>query len=345
MTDYFTNGPSLDSGSYLITEFDKKFFKKLIDIMPNDACLVDTTWINDPKVFKNFVDWQLTVDKPRAFLYSGMDWSSEIQGTPVSNMAHKFFPYRFDCTHIGNANQGHYFSFWVEFIDAHREYFFDDVYLGRPTFEHHFMCLNNKCNPHRAYLLNKMFQDESVWKRGNISVIERDDRYDFPHPIILYENRPRHLVKKFKQSEILSDHHIANDIVTLGDPRHWRSHFLTVVTESCHHTDVFLSEKIFKPIIGLRPFLAVGDRNLYPKLKEFGFDTFDDLFPNVGIDTDNYERRANNLLKDLSNFCLTPQKDLELIYDSIYNRLERNRENMISLIKKNKEWIQDLSKL
>tara|TARA_Y100000385_G_scaffold10716_1_gene11188 strand:+ start:280 stop:1317 length:1038 start_codon:yes stop_codon:yes gene_type:complete len=345
MTDHFTNGASVASGSILITEFDRKFFSMLTSNIPDDVCLIDTTWIDDPNVFKNFVDWQRTVDRPRAFLYSGMDWSSVSQGTHLAKTAHTFFPHRFDCTHIGNANEGHYFSFWVEFIDAHREYFFDDAYTSPPDFQHHFMCLNNKCNDHRAYLLNAIFKDERVWKRGNISVIEQDKRYNFQHPIILEESRPRELVKKFYKWETLSYKHIKNDIVSLGDPRHWRSHFITVVTESVQHSDVFLSEKIFKPLIGLRPFLALGDRNLYAKLRNLGFDTFDDLFPNVGLWHDNYQHRANNLMKDLSNFCQTPLSDLDPIYNSIYTRLERNRENMISLIETNKQWIQDLSKV
>jgi hypothetical protein len=344
MTDHFTNGPSVSSASILITEFDREFYKKLASLMPDDVCLIDTTWINSPKVFKNFVDWQRTVDKPRAFLYSGMDWSSETC-EPLSTAAHMFFPYRFDCKHIGNTNQGHYFSFWVEFIDTHREHFFDDAYTRTPEFEHHFMCLNNKCNQHRAFLLNKMFQEEIIWNRGNISVIEQDDRYDFPHPIILEENRSPELLEKFYEWEKISDKQIANDIVSLGDPRHWRSHFATVVTESCQHTDVFLSEKIFKPLIGMRPFLALGDVNLYSKLREFGFDTFDDLFPNVGLHETNWERRANNLMEDLRKICHIRLSDLDDVYDSIYTRLEHNRDNMISLIEKNKRWIQDLSKL
>ena len=344
MTEYFTNGPSINSASILITEFDRKFFKKLVDVMPDDVCLVDTTWINDPKVFKNFVDWQLTVDKPRAFLYSGMDWSSENCDT-LSRAAHTFFSHRFDCKHIGNTNKGHYFSFWVEFIDAHRQYFFDDEYTTTPNFQHHFMCLNNKCNSHRAFLLNKMFGEETVWKRGLISAIQKDDRYIFPHPIIIEEERPASLVEKFYDWELVSDKQIANDIVSLGDPKNWQSHFVTVVTESCQHTDVFLSEKIFKPLIGMRPFLALGDTGIYEKLREFGFDTFDDLFPNVGLYETNYERRANNLMKDLQKICLTPIQDLDDVYASIYTRLEHNRENMVSLIEKNKRWIQDLSKL
>ena len=50
-----------------------------------------------------------------------------------------------------------------------------------------------------------------------------------------------------------------------------------VVTETTIHSDVLLSEKTFKPIIGLRPFLILGDQNLYKKLVEMGFDVFEDM--------------------------------------------------------------------
>ena len=40
---------------------------------------------------------------------------------------------------------------------------------------------------------------------------------------------------------------------------------------------VFISEKTFKPIIGKRPFIVLGDYNLYKKLHDWGIDTFDDI--------------------------------------------------------------------
>lgn len=343
MTDYFTNGPSIKSGNNQITDFDRVFFKRILELIPDDVCLIDTTWINDPITFQKFVDWQITTDKKRAFLYSGMDWMNT-HCEPVCTAAHIFLQYRFDCTHIGNTSEGHYFSFWVEFIDFYKKYFFDECYTSKPNLQYHFMCLNNKPNDHRRYLLNKIFEQEIIYKKGNISVLQRDAGYNFEHPIILEENRPPELVSMFYDHEVLSDKHIANDIISLGDPIHWNSHFVNVVTESAAHTDVFLSEKIFKPIIGLRPFLALGDRNLYPKLREFGFDTFEDLFPNVGLDVDR-DKRADNLIKDLKKVCLTPIEELDRIYSSIYNRLENNRNLMAELITKNKQWIEDLKTL
>ena len=66
----------------------------------------------------------------------------------------------------------------------------------------------------------------------------------------------------------VNDNHLANDIISLGDPNYWNKHFCAVVTESVMHSDVFLSEKTFKPLIGLRPFIILGDGGLYDKLKE-----------------------------------------------------------------------------
>jgi hypothetical protein len=43
--------------------------------------------------------------------------------------------------------------------------------------------------------------------------------------------------------------------------------------------NAFVSEKIYKPIIGLRPFVINGSPGIYRWLKNAGFDCFDDVFP------------------------------------------------------------------
>ena len=89
----------------------------------------------------------------------------------------------------------------------------------------------------------------------------------------------------------------------------------------------------------------MGDKNLYSKLREFGFDTFEDLFPNVGKDEDNYEKRCDNLLVDLYNLCTMSLDDVDKLYKSILPRLEKNRNTVLTLMMANKKWIEDLKKI
>lgn len=340
--NHFTNGADVQSGSILLTDFEKVISRKLLSALPEDTCLVNTTWFSNKETLSKLKQWEC--DKSRAFLYSGMDWENTTC-TDDSKETHDYLNDRFETVNVGNVSDGHYFSFWLEFICRHASYFFDGAYCLEPEIEYHYMSLNNKCNDHRALLLNSIWEDANLWNKGNISVLTPDERYNFVGPIVLDEDRPSSLSNMFHEWEKLSDTHISNDIVSLGDPVHWRTHFATVVTESCHHSDVFLSEKIFKPLIGLRPFLAVGDKNLYSKLRDFGFDTFEDLFPNVGKDEDNYEKRCDNLLVDLYNLCTMSLDDVDKLYKSILPRLEKNRNTVLTLIMANKKWIEDLKKL
>ena len=46
---------------------------------------------------------------------------------------------------------------------------------------------------------------------------------------------------------------ITNDIHSFGHNANWNNHFLNIVSETTTYTDVFITEKTFKPIIGERP--------------------------------------------------------------------------------------------
>jgi hypothetical protein len=78
-------------------------------------------------------------------------------------------------------------------------------------------------------------------------------------------------------------HGIVNDIVSLGDPVNWRRCFLNVVTETvfdvsqCH----FVSEKIFKPMLGHRPFLVYATDGAVSWLDQHGFQNYTKDFGDI----------------------------------------------------------------
>ena len=112
-----------------------------------------------------------------------------------------------------------------------------------------------------------------------------------------------------------------------------------MVTETTDFTNVFITEKTFKPILGRRPFIILGDNNVYSVLKEWGFDTFDDLFGN-GYNTPSTEDRIiwiTDVIRDLSK-----QKNLDKLLLSLKPRLENNYKNLLEIAKLNRKSLYNL---
>ena len=116
---------------------------------------------------------------------------------------------------------------------------------------------------------------------------------------------------------------IPHDIHSLGNLNIWQRHFLTVVgeTEFLPWDPTFVSEKTWKPILGLRPFVINGQSKAYRWLRDRGFRTFNHVWP-VDIDSatelDTHDKIAE-VIKWLGNQDLT-QLYQQLLPDLIYNR-------------------------
>lgn len=76
---------------------------------------------------------------------------------------------------------------------------------------------------------------------------------------------------------------LPNDIASLGNLDNWRRCFLNVVTESCFRVTAnwFVSEKIFKPIIGLKPFVVLADDGAVTWLTQHGFQHYCNDFEDI----------------------------------------------------------------
>ena len=127
--------------------------------------------------------------------------------------------------------------------------------------------------------------------------------------------------KEYGADDVVGDVGIPNDIYSLGQLEIWNKSFINVVSETQYEysTNVFLSEKIFKPIIGLRPFVINGSPGIYRILKRAGFDCFEVLFPIDILSNENFNngRKFNNhkhIIEALNNI-----KDTNLL--EIYNQL------------------------
>jgi hypothetical protein len=117
-----------------------------------------------------------------------------------------------------------------------------------------YMCLNRKPHWHRVQLYNQLV-NLGIVDRGTVSLGGNNG----PATRLLKCDSGQNNLAPNAGTE---QNGIANDIMSLGHPDNWQRHFFNVVTET--QFDIkqtcFVSEKIYKPIIGCRPFLvyAIG---------------------------------------------------------------------------------------
>ena len=91
---------------------------------------------------------------------------------------------------------------------------------------------------------------------------------------------------------------------SLGNDHIWASHFLNVISESSGPPCSFLSEKTFKPIVGLRPFVSFNkERTQY--LHRAGFKTFN-----------NFWDESMNWVDQIEYVCSQSKETLQEWYES-----------------------------
>lgn len=222
-----------------------------------------------------------------------------------------------------------YFAIYcAKFLD---QYSIDSV---KPkSFDNIYICYNRRPRPHRAAIY-KMFGIHNLLDKGVFTIsTERNLDYDVrgidqPYDkIALGTARSQHMTTPMGIRQIPNDH-------GLGRMDLWNSHFVNVVSEtefkSCD-SYVFFSEKIYKPIIGLRPFMLNSNYSYYEQLKQDGFDTFEDIFT-IPTDPNLQDWEVANSIAD--NIKALEQDNLALLYAKIENRLVANRRHYEDFVQK-----------
>jgi len=134
---------------------------------------------------------------------------------------------------------------------------------------------------------------------------------------------------------LLSDEFVNQKHHDLGNLNIWNQHFLNIVSETVYRIEpeLLISEKTWKPIIGLRPFIINGSPRYYTLLQEMGFDCFSDIFPvnelsnnesTVETTMEKSHQLICNVIKDLAT------KNLQELYTTLYPRLLKNREHFFN---------------
>ena len=249
----------------------------------------------------------------------------------------KDYPHHLFGYYRGVAN-----STWFEFYAIVTETLFADYsdsellpHFPSKTFINH----NRSPRPHRESLYHLLAQC-NLLEHGYVSYINQ--RIPGEELAKLPELYP---VKKHGDSEPLFD--VPNDPFTLGDLKLWRDSVVYVVSDGWWAPDgifaggAMITEKYYKPIIGLRPFLINGNRDSFLCLKEQGYDMFEDVFGITTRDLESRETIQEMIVRELSKITKMNLNTRQQWYENLLPRLQANKQLFYNRVKYYKQLQQD----
>lgn len=273
---------------YPLKQFEQKLVGKLLRpwaLSDKKVVVINSVWYTGD-YHQQVCDWLSTHDWDHLVLVAMLDaaipkpdWYSQFQ-RPVTAIGYYPGPGAVD--------------FCALFVD---EFLKAESYQGldRADFvQWPFMCLMRKPHWHRVKLYRKMLTANLV-SQGLVSM-GSDNGQALSQLSI--DNEPDNLAPNAANTH----YGVPNDIVSLGHPDNWRSHFLNIVAETFYDINLnnFVSEKIYKPIVGHRPFLVYDPDCATAWLGHRQFETFVDEFTDI---SDLDLRLPTNLVPFLSVLC------------------------------------------
>lgn len=138
-------------------------------------------------------------------------------------------------------------------------------------------------------------------------IYEYVDSYNFKNPVHVLDN-PNN---DNKAQEVNIDFH--------------QSTFLNIVTETLYNKEImFLSEKIFKPMYMLQPFVVIGNPNTLKELKQLGYKTFSKWWDESYDEEEDLVQRILKIEKVLNKLSKLSFKELHKITQEMEETLIHN---------------------
>lgn len=161
-------------------------------------------------------------------------------------------------------------------VFLHQHLITDAYELQNPdTIDTAYMCLNRKPHWHRKRFFRQL-QSFELLDHGLVSMGSEDGK--------ALRSLPEDCEADIMAPNSETMHYgIPNNVCNLGHAKNWNRHFVNIVTETmwdinkCH----FVSEKIYKPIMGCRPFLVFDTDGAVTWLTNRGFDPYVNDFRDI----------------------------------------------------------------
>lgn len=206
--------------------------------------------------------------------------------------------------------------------------------------EKHFLCfMRNTQRFHRHFLL-LFLRHENILDKCIVSAIRKIDKQ---YSKDTQGEKLKHLTQYVDEMNSLipieiDTHGIDNKMgfATLNCYRkeEYLNSYFHIVTETSFEDDnLFFTEKISKPIIGLQPFIVFSNKGFLKKLKEFGFKTFDSIIDESYDNEPNAVERFLLITEEIKKLSKLSIEEVHNLYISVLDICIYNRNHLRKIYK------------
>jgi len=208
-----------------------------------------------------------------------------------------------------------------------------DINKARP---YKFLCCNRTMSkPHRAGIAYLSIKYDLL-SEGKFSFIQKLTKQSLEfvikqiitNPNIEYLQNIENMLPYELDTQFLSDSQKSSFGVTNNMKEWYIDTYINVVTETFFGTNVFLSEKIFKPISNYQPFIVLGDYQTLAELKKLGFKTFSSFIDESYDDEKDSKKRFKKIEIEIEKLKTKSIEEIHNWYYSIKDILIHNREHL-----------------
>jgi hypothetical protein len=304
----------------------KQFEQSIVDsllrhiaIDPSRTVVINSVWYTDD-YHQQVLNWLRNNPVDKIVLVAMLD-----QSIPQPSWYSEF---NCEILTIGYYPGDHSVDFCALFVEHYCNPPDLTVLLDSTQIDTAYMCLNRKPHWHRRKLYSSL-KSRDVVKHGIVSMggtngqatqlldVDREHDNLAPNPGREHYGPP-------------------NDIVSLGHIKNWQRHLVNVVTETGYDINQsgFVSEKIYKPIVGCRPFLVYDPDGGTRWLRDRGFDPYVNDFTDI---TDLDLAIPDNLADFLVVLCEQPPQYWQAKYLALQEKILYNKHHFTDYVQH--QWI------
>jgi hypothetical protein len=251
-------------------------------------------------------------------------------------------------TNLGIKNL--YFNTWESIINFYTDKqdwneLFDKnvqgIFNGH-TLKNKFICLQRRPKVQRFALFSELYEfkdsgiltlgtgDQGDCKKTIVSDTENNLSFNYPKSYLKYKQKK---IRKKLPAEYDANLSVENPVHD-DNIEKYTSSYVHIVSETYFENSkqrMFFSEKIFKPMVFLRPFVLFGQQHSLKNLRDLGFKTFSNYIDEGYDDIENDQERFYTALESSKKLITMSDNDLQNLLKETFPILLHNYHHLYNI--------------